>query len=364
MTQAGLGEWYIFDNGNITKTLISGGDTVEITMPFKTSNRDHGADFWMNDCVTPFDINSNFFTVETTTPNSSSSDGYIQFDTVLSMNMTALDGTMYWNTFTDGNRGGWVEACVGTYLKFTDTLNLGNDNPTEKVIFKNAILNMSVSLTSDFKVDDINVEREDETNIDVNADYSKYINAYECEEGALDTNTPEKIYNQGDEITICVTDTGSDIVQVEEFLNLKVTQDGNVEYNFIKNSLWNPEITTPVCVDSANSGRRVCYCKIIALARFFDVSEPTDLTISGSVFVIRDGRRVRRNLHMAPSLEMKNYKDDFLGASTRRAQEGEEGGGGFKVSVSLGSTKDSAAPVSLTSAGIGLVFMSAGALMA
>ncbi len=105
------------------------------------------------------------------------------------------------------------------------------------------------------------------------------------------------------------------------------------------NSLWNDEVTTPVCLDNANNGRRVCYAKILALARFFNTATPTDLTISGSVFLTRDGRRVRRDLRMAlPSPHMMNdgEEEDAPAASTaRRVQE---------MTVSLRSSVDSAAP--------------------
>jgi len=114
-----------------------------------------------------------------------------------------------------------------------------------------------------------------------------------------------------------VTDTSNNIVQVEEIFNLKFSQNGNDEYNFVQNLLWNSEITTPACVDGENSGQRVYYCKKLALARFFDVSESTDLTISGSVFVICDGRRMRCNLHMALlTLEKKNNEEDLLAVSS------------------------------------------------
>jgi len=195
MTQVGLGEWYTFDYGNITETPISGGDTVQITMPLNTNNRDHGTHVWINKSVTSFDTNTNYFTVGTTTPTSSLPDRSIQFDTVLSINITAINGTSYWNAFMDGTRGGCVQACLETYLTFKDTLTLGNDNPIKKIVFKNTLLNMSVSLTSDFEVDDINVEHEDERKIVVNTDYSGYIEVYECEQGALGTNVPGKIYN-------------------------------------------------------------------------------------------------------------------------------------------------------------------------
>ena len=151
-------------------------------------------------------------------------------------------------------------------------------------------------------------------------------------------------------------------MQVEEFNNLVVSQDDITDYNFVKNTLHNPEITTLGCVeDGSSKGRRVCYAKFVALPRFFAKADPTDLTISGSVFVVRDGSRVRRSLRMTLPAPEDNNAENALSVSGRRAQaEGEEGSGDFEVFASLESTADSAAP-GLTTAAAGLVSMAVGA---
>ena len=73
------------------------------------------------------------------------------------MNITALNSTGYWKPFTDGSRGGSVEACIETYLKLVDP---NGSNPDEEVKFVNNIVNISVSLGVDFSVTDAKVERE------------------------------------------------------------------------------------------------------------------------------------------------------------------------------------------------------------
>ncbi len=370
ITNADSGEFHIQTTGNATETILS-GSTIQISLPFNTSNREHGALVWDSDCVTPIDNTAcpDCFSPNTTAP--STTDGFIQFNSTLTINIDEVNNTFYWNPFTDGTKGGWVEVCLETYLSFTDDLDRGNDDVEQKVDFVNHRLNISVSLTSDFEVDGVDIEREEVTQEDINFDYSEFVEAYECDESALDTAIPAgtKTYNQGDEITICVTDTSNDIVQVEEFIQLKASQSGLSDYNYIFNSLWNDEITTPVCLDNANNGRRVCYVKILALARFFSTATPTDLTISGRVFLIRDGRRVRRELRMAlPAPPEKNDgEEDTLAASTaRRAQaDGEEEGiGDFEVTASLGSSVDSAAPNHIAgAASTGLVAVAVGAAL-
>ncbi len=133
------GEWYIDNSGDATQKPIS-SDIILIVVPFNASNRDHGAHVFESDCVTSFS-SDDYFEVDTTTPISSQPDGFIQFNTTLKMNVTALNNTGYWNLYTNGTLGGWVEACVETYLNFNDPFYLGSE---EKVDFKNNLLNISV----------------------------------------------------------------------------------------------------------------------------------------------------------------------------------------------------------------------------
>jgi len=157
--------------------------------------------------------------------------------------------------------------------------------------------------------------------------YSDFIIAYECDESHPYIKKTGTTYNQGDNITICVSDESSNIVEVEEFLNLVVTQEDSSDYTCILNGEWNPDITTPVCVDSNTSSHIVCYATIHAPARFFSTEKPSDLIIRGSVYVHRDGRRVRRR---------KNNEEVFLYGSSRRVQEDLESAE-FEVKVRAGA---------------------------
>ena len=341
ITQAKQNSWYIANNGNATEEATS-KDTITICLPFNSTNRDIGALVFDKDCVTAFN-STNYFVARTTLPTSSQPDGYIQFNTTLEMNVTAINGTQHWNPFTDGTRGGWVEVCAETFLSFKDDIDLGNNDTTSKVVFKNNVMNISVSLTASYEIDNISSQREIATQSDVKTDYSEFIVAYECDEADLYIKKTTAVYNQGDEIAICVRDESGNIVEVEEFVNLVVSQADNTDYNFILNGLWNPDITTPRCVDSTAALKaRVCYAKVRTLARFFTTETPSDLIISGSVNVRTYGRRVRRILRSAlPTTEKKN-EDEDLYDSSRRVEE-DPGSGEFEVKVSLASADNSAA---------------------
>merc|ERR1740136_4485 len=339
MTPPKQNSWYIENNGNITEEVTS-NDIITISLQFNSTNRDTDALVFMKDCSTPF--SPNLFEADTSSPTSLQADGYIQFNTTLKMNVTAINRTTYWTPYADGTRGGWVEVCAETDLNFEENSDLGNGPAKTKVNFINNILNISVSLTANYEVNEVSAQREEARKEDVNTDYSEFITAYECDDTDLKNEKAATTYNQGDEITICVTDKSDEIVQVEEFVSLVVAQGGNNDYNFIRNGQWNPDLTTPVCVDSNTSRHRVCYATIRALARFFSTESPAALTIRGSVYVRRDGRRVKQILHSALPTTENNNEEDALYDSSRRVQEDPESGE-FEVKVGLTSTDNSAA---------------------
>lgn len=316
----------------------------------------------MKDCITPFNSDS-YFAVDTTSPTSNKPDGFIQSNSTIDMNITALNGTIYWKPFSDARRGGYVEACVETYLMFTDSI-LGNE--PETLDFVNNVLNISVSLDAHFEVDDVDVEREVGEIQKVNTDYSDLITAYVCDVSVPNQPTTASSttpYNQGDELAICVTDKGDNIIQVEEFNSLTVSQSGSDTYTYIRNMLFNPEITTIVCLDGATvMDDRICYVKIRLLATFFSEQNPTDLLIEGSVYVVRNGSRDEgRNLRINLPSSHENNDDSLTTASSNGRVETREGSGSFGLKVSLEGTRDDSSVSSSNYQSIsGLVSMTVG----
>ena len=81
----------------------------------------------------------------------------------------------------------------------------------QRSFFRNTILNVSVSLTATYKVDEVGVEREEVANESASTDYSKFITPYKCDE--LNMYTKETTtYNQGDDITIYITNDSIGVV--------------------------------------------------------------------------------------------------------------------------------------------------------
>ena len=76
---------------------------IMVKLPFNSTNRDIGTVAFKKDCVTSFS-SVNCFIASTTTPTSLQPDIYIQFNTTLEMNVTAINGTEQSNQYTDGTR--------------------------------------------------------------------------------------------------------------------------------------------------------------------------------------------------------------------------------------------------------------------
>ena len=101
------------------------------------------------------------------------------------MNVTVINMMKYWTPYADRTRGGWVEVCTKTYLSLKDNSDLDNGATETKVNSKNNILNISVSLTANYEVDEVSTQHEEATKGDVNTDYSEFITACGYDKASL-----------------------------------------------------------------------------------------------------------------------------------------------------------------------------------
>jgi hypothetical protein len=246
------------------------------------------------------------------------------------MNITALNETSYWNSFTDGSRGGWAEVCVETYLSLTSP---GNED--EEVDFVNNVLNVSVALNGDFSVDDISVKRESVTTSTSTLDYSGFVKAYQCASNNPRTKlAAPPLYTQGDNLVICITDNNEGIIQVEDIKTLAISQVGTAPYNYVFDNRSNPDITKITCVDGGSSEGNVCIAELTLLSRFFPDVKPANLTVTGVVDIVRGGYTPAsrtRALGMA--------EQNIAGSGGRSLEDSNTGGkdAGFSLRVELGS---------------------------
>jgi len=340
-TTANKGDWFIGNKGQITASPIS-SDVVQITLPMNTSNKEYGATLWRGDCITPYRTDKKYASADVSPFPISLGNGFIGFDSIVNLNITALNEGSYLNPFTEGgSKGVWTEVCVETYLYFLD---VGNGGAIEKVNFLNNVLNVSIALNADFTVDNVNVEREDATEDDVILDYSDKIIAYQCNKNApLVPLSAPPTYTQGDELSICVKDDGTGIVKVEDILELKATQLGTTPYNYVYNDgQFNTKITSVDCFPgTTRSNPDVCVITMNLLAKFFPIFNPSPLDFVGKAQVVLGDYNRRTTTRISTT----GGNEDG-----RRVQTvGEkENSGGFEVTVHLVGDEDT------TSAGPGL----------
>jgi hypothetical protein len=99
ITLAETSDWSIFSDGDVTEESLT-SDIIQISLPFNTINRDYDAEVFTNDCLTPF--HNSAFNVSTSDRISVEPDGFVQFNSTLTMNITSINGTVYWNKLTVG----------------------------------------------------------------------------------------------------------------------------------------------------------------------------------------------------------------------------------------------------------------------
>ena len=203
--------------------------------------------------------------------------------------------------------------CIEPYLSLPDK---------EVVEFVNTQVNAIIKETSNFTFhpkQNVIAKAVVANSNTLSLDYSQFVRAYICRRIDLTTIIPadEITYKQGDKLTICMTDDGNNIIDVNGIENLKISQQGTDDYFFIKDNSHNEELTDTECFPRYGTGP-VCFAEVTLIARFFSNKSPPPLIVSGGVNIARSGTTLRRHrLELAPPITQKD-KDDHL--TVRRTQ--------------------------------------------
>ena len=212
-------QWIIEDTDKDPFLEILSKDQIKIGLEFNSTNRLISTKVFGTNCIDTLDSDS-YFSVGNSQPVQGG-DSFIQFNSTLIADLNALNTSAYWTEFGHGRKGGYFQVCVETGLLFDDEEEL-NGSQDEMVTFKSTLLNVSVSLNAAYEVQEVSVAREDPTEAEVGTDYSAYVTAFECDENKAEISEGDT-YNQGDQISICVTDqdeNNDDVVEVDEFVDL------------------------------------------------------------------------------------------------------------------------------------------------
>ena len=213
----------------------------------------------------------------------------------------------------------------------------------EKIIVANSILNIYVTLSGNFRIEDISVEQDSVAKTNITTDFTNYVTAYKCEEQTPYTIQPDSsTYKQGDVLSIwCVKDTCGSIVRVESINNLLISQTNTLPFKYVYQGNTNPELTNIECragisVDKGD----VCIVKLVLHGCFFPGTSPPDLIVSGDVNVVRGAFNNCCTLRMkfsSPVIEKNEAKH-----TSRHIKEVDDGSGRGNFFIGVQVTEDSA----------------------
>ena len=322
----------------------------------------HGTTVLSPDCITEFTGTAKEAFQVGDTPDVSLGDGYIAYNSMIDVDISKVNETVWWKALPGGALGGVLDLCLESAVYF-----ILPDDTNETMNFVNTNLTLTVEMDANFEVTSIDAERKDATKENLNVDYSQYVTAYQCTNTNLVTETIGE-YSQGDDLKICVTSINPSIVQVESIKSLALSQAGadpGAEFAYITGGLpVDDEIAATDCDDSISP--HVCHADMQLLGRYFAVDEPGDLTASGSVELTFDtGRRLTVDVPIAGGIRGGDLLSLENGDSARRMQQDKLPEESYfpGVQVSLKSVDGSGSDYFGASLVSGLVAVAGGAIL-
>ncbi len=175
--------------------------------------------------------------------------------------------------------GGYVNICIRSDIFLTD----------EKIVSMNFLekrVDIFVSLHSasfNFDIDAYRTGTSENENIDV--DYSKYVEGYQCDPNNAGDANYEGTYAQGSILNICVRSKNPQVIDVETFLNILVEQDVDVngkKFQYITDGAYHDGITHIDC-ETNSSPIKICVGELNLLGIFFEEGNPPNLKVSGDM---------------------------------------------------------------------------------
>ena len=303
--------------------------SVNLNIPYNSSNRDYGSILLQDNCADEFEVDKSSYGAYPQPPTSLGG-GFIKFDISIDIDLGLLNETGYWTTTysSTGVMGGYVDVCVRTYLKLPDY----PDAEGEVVNFVQTVVTVKAQMDGfDFNVTDISATRADAEEQDVFADYSDHVETYLCnakspDEPLDDDNLPT--YSQGDTITVCIRGTDSEVVDVTGIESVIVSQEGQTDFSYVIDG--EPITTELVSIFVCGKGETdVCIVDFQLLGRYFDEKNPKPLSISGDLDIVINYSEPSSRRRIRQRIPFNEKRTD------RRIEDNSGGGGGFNLMINL-----------------------------
>jgi len=198
----------------------------------------------------------------------------------------------------DVTNGLWLydESTSEGIISFCMRMSLYYDTAmTTSVNFHETKVRITIDMSTDFSVNSIQSERDNETMFtadDIETNYD--ITAYKCDWSGSDTSSAA--ISQGDPLFICVQ-SSSNSIQLEEVLNLNLVQpDGpNGEPGGSQSPIVDGDITGLAEADCTFEEHKKCIIQTIAPSMFFTRENTNNIQVNGNV-LLSFARRQQRQL--------------------------------------------------------------------
>ena len=300
-------DWDLDRLGNVTVSFSTDTASEELVLNYNIHLRDYDVEIFQEDCLTP--VASSVVGVSSDVSITSATHG--DLEVTLDVRQDSVVGSGIW---TDTGVGfGLIALCIRVDL-------LNNDVDRTSVHFHEQRLFVTIDLTQDFHVEDIDLARiaPAEESESVTIDYDLY--ACHCDASYVCT---DNILTQGSDIFICVfsNETNVDIVSIPT-LDFK---QGNTTYRVVENTL--EDSLTEVTIGLNGGSLAVIRSQLIS--ELFVNSDPANLTAWGDAVVAFVARRERglRTLAKGSETGMAGFNIEVALASSVDGEEGESSGG-------------------------------------
>jgi hypothetical protein len=335
--------WHMEFLTNITASNVDKSLDAMLSQSYNISNHAFSVRYYKRDCKT--ELVHSIYQKTNVITGDEAHHGFVQIDSSAVLNSSEVFHEDRDGIYNGDKNGGNVALCIRNDLFLTDEKNISMNFLEKKV---NLTLNLA---TAGFSFDADSHRTDASENEKIYVDYSKYVEAYQCDpSNAGDTNY-EGTYMQGSVLHICVKSKNSQVIDVVTLTNLVVEQDvdndSGESFQYITDGVYDNQITHIDC-ETNISPIEICIAELNLLAMFFEDANFSSLKVSGDIELAPSSGEEVSRLLLGTARDKHHHASDL----SLKEQHIKSETGRFEIDVALVPFKMNQI-YSVTSAGAG-----------